>query len=245
MNEIGVLSMPSSDERRDFHARKWAEPNWFLSRKWEFTFPCVFKTWCFILGNFAKPQIGVHPMLNAQATAHDVEDALESGEASKQEAIEFLKARIDAKTAKGKFASYPTRHLYEELTGTHIMGSTESKSKTAPKLTVVPTTPAPAKPKAQAPVVAAPTEFDADAYRASCEASSLKQLKARLNKVHMDHKRVILEQVIASKEAPAQVQAQAPAEPTTLEKIQTALDSDDVAAKDAILAALIANVSAQ
>jgi len=185
-------------------------------------------------------------MIDQHASAHAVEDALESGEATKDEVIAFLKARIDDKIAHGKRANYPTRHLYEELTGIHAEGATEMKSaakKAKPDLKIVPT----AKPSAPTPVKAkGPKEFDADEYRKSCEASSLKQLKARLGKVHMEVKREILELVILAKESPTKPSAPAKTESeplSALEQITAALASDDPAAKDAILKAMLENVS--
>ncbi len=135
-------------------------------------------------------------MIDQHASAHAVEDALESGEATKDEVIAFLKARIDDKVAHGKRANYPTRHLYEELTGIHAEGATEMKSaakKAKPDLKIVPKTPA--KPSAPAPV---------------------------------------------KPSAPAKTES----EPlSALEQITAALASDDPAAKDAILQAMLENVS--
>ncbi len=166
-------------------------------------------------------------MINSQTTAKELRVMIEAGEANKTEALEFLKARIDAKTAKGKAASFPTRKLYEELSGTHVKGTKElsaKKEQAKPDATEVKPTKTEAKPDKK--------EFDADEYRASCEQSSVKQLKARLNKVHLQAKREILEQVIDAMTAKRN-------EPDSLQVIRDALASGDEALKNEVLAALI------
>lgn len=149
-------------------------------------------------------------MITPLTTAKELRVMLGSKAVTKDEAAAFLKARIDAKAAKGKFASKPTLNLYEELTGTHVM----SKAETAKAEDV--------------------SEFDADDYRASCHKASLKQLKARLAKAHVQAKRDILEEVIASKESPEPSR-----EEQILEVLKAALDSDDVEMKNSILQSLI------
>jgi len=172
-------------------------------------------------------------MITPITTAKELRVMLDSKAVSKAEGAAFLKARIDSKTAKGKFASTPTLNLYEELTGTHVMSKGEAKRAASDMKDKA----KPAKAHADKQVESK-VDFDEGEYRAKCESASLKQLQARLNKVHVEAKRTILMEVIATKQAPSN----APQEDETLKVLRAALASDDIELKNALLVTLISVV---